>query len=294
MKQFLTHEVMARSGALARGLIVCGAVMLGVAGVAGCGNTQKQLQPTLTLDDLNVTYESVKLTQRSLQSYTMLYTFAVANNGATAVTVSGAMGSFTFCGAQVASPQNSETQTISPGATMEVPVTVTVPFPSEFEALRDYLNQGTCAFELKGEIMSSAGPLPIGAGGSLDLPKLPTVSIESGSIAIEGKDEWAVTFDIAVDNSGNAFEPRLNYLTATLSIFGRDVFKLDQPIDTELPSSSKASFGFTARISGEGLTPEQKMSLQTSKTLDYGFTGAMKIDKFVVPFEEPGTFKFSR
>jgi hypothetical protein len=290
------------------------AATLAAVALTGCGGAQKKAEKAD--GQVAATYDRVQVTERTLTGYTLVYNFAVANPTAAPLTINGGSATYTFCGQQAQVSPAGGAATIPAGGEGAVPFTVTVSFPADsFESLSAFLDQKQCAVDMQGTLATSAGAIPVAAGGNIGLPSIPGVALEGASIALvesesdeedapkkkgkakaatKTKDNWGFTFDVVVKNDGNTFQPYLKRLTFEIDMMGRKILNADKPVDEALPSNSNSAYTFSTTIRSADLTPEQKKQLETATEIDYTLDGTMKLEKFMVPIQATGKLKFSR
>lgn len=178
--------------------------------------------------------------------------------------------------------------------TSELPITVTVPLPSDPQVLEQLLSWKKTRLHIKGK--ASAGfnnDQTLGGERDVATPQLPELKLKSAQIAkVDSESAGEAFFTILMDNK-NPFSVNIDRLTWKISIKDKELRTKDDG-STGLPASAVEEYNETVPLTDKDFPAKELKALLKAPSVPYSITAQFEVRGIVKDVEFKGEMQFPR
>lgn len=177
--------------------------------------------------------------------------------------------------------------------TTEVPIRVTLPLPTDPDALERLMSWGRMSLDVKGQLTIAGKPNTFGGEREVATPTLPKPILEEAQVASVDEGEKGVAyFRVGIDNP-NVFDIKVDEFAWGVTVGGKEMRKLGKSRWENVPASSIASFEDSVNLTTESYGPEVKKLLRET-SVPYVVEGKMTVKGIEREFRFEGDMEFAR
>jgi LEA14-like dessication related protein len=177
------------------------------------------------------------------------------------------------------------------GAEAELPYDVTLPLPSDTEALARLLSWEIVEVTVNGTAQAGGETASFEGTREVRLPLLPIVKLEAQVGRVDGGREGEAFFHMSVYNP-NGFDLQIDKVAYKVTIGGKEL--LDRPGDAdEIPAGAERPYDESIKLNQETYGPEVSKMLR-QQAVPFTMEGAVVVRGIEVPIKFGGDMEFPR
>ena len=169
----------------------------------------------------DVTVEGMSLKDVSLFEGTMLFTFRVTNPNPIGVAVNNVAYDLKINGRDFVRSAVKQNMNVRAGGTSTVNLPVTVAYLDLFETVTEFMKSERASYDLSGSVGVGPFDIPFRTKGSLDIPRLPDISLKRVNVSSISLAGATVLFSLEMKND-NPFSVNLDGLDYGITLGGTE------------------------------------------------------------------------
>jgi len=183
--------------------------------------------------------------------------------------------------------------TVDPGTAADVPVELTLTYPSEPEAFKAFIKAESQNLKVTGSVQTSAGELQVDATTDFPTPRLLVAKVKDAQISsIDDGAAGEVELELQLTNP-NAFQVKAEKWSLRITIDGKQLKETDVAQGETLQPNAGVAYNESFKIDAASWGPDYKAVLKKSQ-IPYEVAGVITVGTLSYPVDIKGTMKFHR